>query len=206
MTRSGCALRPGAGDAGVFSVRAPPTLMQCRLPAADWAGVVQQHYEDDDVRHAGVLDRPELGTSLTMSSSHPSLTTPKHDAPPEQNDIDAVGVLTEALETVERARGHLYSFHQLTGGADERLDDAVRLLREAGHHELADRVRTELIGRDVLPGMWTYQVVEAYDEGYYGVFRDLVRDARGQLVGGRRHLLEARLKARRQGGTNDSEG
>lgn len=47
-------------------------------------------------------------------------------------DIDgvaqAVGRVTEALETIERARGHLYSFHQLTGRADLQLDEAVARL------------------------------------------------------------------------------
>ena len=40
--------------------------------------------------------------------------------------VEAVGKLTEALETTERARGHLYSFHQLTGSADLAL--GARLL------------------------------------------------------------------------------
>jgi hypothetical protein len=135
---------------------------------------------------------------MTMTRSDTSSTKPDPTGP-EQDTVEAVGTLTEALETVERARGHLYSFHQLTGGADARLDKAVDLLRKAGHHQFADRVQAELIGRDVLPGMWTYQVVEAYDEGYYSFFRDLAATAREQLVGGRRHLLEAQLKAQRQG-------
>ena len=32
----------------------------------------------------------------------------------DDRTVEAVGKLTEALETVERARGHLYSFHQLS--------------------------------------------------------------------------------------------
>lgn len=41
----------------------------------------------------------------------------------DEATVEAVGKLTEALETVERARGHLYSFHQLTGGR-EHLHEA----------------------------------------------------------------------------------
>src|SRR5690349_8080387 len=33
----------------------------------------------------------------------------------DDQTIDALGKLSKALETTERARGHLYSFHQLTG-------------------------------------------------------------------------------------------
>ncbi|MFI5839031.1 hypothetical protein ACIA8K_04855 [Catenuloplanes sp. NPDC051500] len=118
----------------------------------------------------------------------------------EINDvtIEALGKLTEALETTERARGHLYAMHQLTGEADFALDGAVEKLREAGHHELADRVQTELIGRNVIAGRWTFQLVEEYDDGYVSVFRELERTARDTLAGGRRHLYEARLKEQRR--------
>lgn len=58
----------------------------------------------------------------------------------------AAGKITEALETVERARGHLYSVHQLTGHADLQLDAAVAELHELGHAELAQHISEELIG------------------------------------------------------------
>ncbi|WP_051426525.1 hypothetical protein [Jiangella gansuensis] len=111
--------------------------------------------------------------------------------------VDAVGKLTEALETVEVARGYLYAFHQLTGSADFTLGDAVDALRAAGHHEFGDRLERELVGRNVLPGRWTFQVVEEYDDTYYQPFRDLERAGR-DLVGGRRHLHEVELKRRRR--------
>ncbi|NEW54051.1 hypothetical protein GV792_28920, partial [Nocardia cyriacigeorgica] len=80
--------------------------------------------------------------------------------------VAALGKMSEALETTERARGYLYAFHQLTGGADRTLGLAVEWLRQAGHVQLADRIETELLGRNVLPGRWTFQIVEEYDEGY----------------------------------------
>lgn len=58
----------------------------------------------------------------------------------DQATVDAVGKITEALETIERARGHLYTFHQLTGTADFQLGDAVEQLRAAGHTELAAEI------------------------------------------------------------------
>ena len=63
--------------------------------------------------------------------------------------VGALGKLSEALEACERAR-HLYSFHQLTGSADCKLGEAVQRLREAGHEKIADRLDTELFGRNVL--------------------------------------------------------
>lgn len=111
--------------------------------------------------------------------------------------IEAVGKLSEAFEVIEDARGSLYRFHRLSGTADFTLGDAVRMLREAGHEELADRIDRELLGRNVLPGMWTFQVVEGYDDTYYSTFRRFVTEARETLAGGERHTYEAQLKADR---------
>jgi hypothetical protein len=108
--------------------------------------------------------------------------------------VEALGKLSEALETADRARGHLYSFHQLTGSADIALGEAVDALAEAGHHDLADRLQRELVGRNVIAGRWTFQIVEDYDDNYWSLFRRLEEAARTELVGGRRHLYEARLK------------
>ena len=99
---------------------------------------------------------------------------------------------------VEDARGHLYGFHRLTGTADLALGEAVDLFRAAGHAELADRLQTELVGRNVLQGRWTFQIVEEYDDGYYAAFKDLEAAARDNLVDGRRHLFEAEMKEDRR--------
>ncbi|MCC3762684.1 hypothetical protein K3N28_06325 [Glycomyces sp. TRM65418] len=115
----------------------------------------------------------------------------------DDRTVEAVGKLTEALETVEIARGHLYAFHQLTGSADFKVEDAVELLEAAGHPELAQRIARELLGRNVLPGRWTFQVVEDYENTYYNVFRDIERETR-RLTDGLPHVHEADLKRRRR--------
>ncbi|WP_240956111.1 hypothetical protein [Micromonospora sp. HNM0581] len=105
---------------------------------------------------------------------------------------------TSHLETIHRVRGHLYSAHQLVGGADLMLDRVVELLRQAGHHQVADRVEHELLGRNVLPGRWTFQIMEEFDDGYYAVFQEIERYAREQLAGGQLHIYEAETKERRR--------
>ncbi|GAA1002226.1 hypothetical protein [Subtercola frigoramans] len=123
-----------------------------------------------------------------------------HRRPPGATDetIRALGKLSEAFETVEHARGLLHGFHRLTGAADLALGEAVGLLREAGHVQIADTLEHDMVGRNVIEGRWTFQIVEDYDATYYRVFEALEERARNQLVGGRRHLLEAEMKEDRR--------
>jgi len=122
--------------------------------------------------------------------------SPDHQVPDDvdQATVDAVGKLTKALETTEWARGHLYAFHQLTGEGNRYVEEAIPLLRDAGHPQWADRLERELFGRNVLEGRWTFQIVEEYDDGYWSLFRDLERAVRDDLTAGRRHLREAGMK------------
>ena len=112
--------------------------------------------------------------------------------------VEAVGSVSEALEYVERARGHLYSFHQLIGHADLLLGEACDKLRAAGHEALADRMECDLVGRNVLYGRWTFQVVEEFDDVYWSVFREHERSAREELQQGARHVFEAEMKEKRR--------
>jgi hypothetical protein len=112
----------------------------------------------------------------------------------DDQTVEALGKLSEALEVVEEARGHLYAFHRRCGTADLTLQEAVGLLREAGHAAIADDLQTNLVGRNVLPDRWSYQVVEEYDEMYYETFTAAEAAAREALVDGKRHLFEAEMK------------
>jgi hypothetical protein len=125
---------------------------------------------------------------------------PEHQRPDDVDDatVEALGKLSEALETVEEARGLLYAFHRRCGTADLALGEAVDQLRDSGHAQLATRLQRELVGRNVLEGRWSFQIVEEYDDTYYSAFRTLEQQARDQLVGGRRHLFEAEMKEERR--------
>src|SRR5262245_38185252 len=135
-----------------------------------------------------------------MTDEQTDQPAPEHTVPAgvDEATVTAVGRLTEALETTERARGHLYSWHQLTGSADLALGEAVEMLREAGHRELADRIDHDLVGRNVVRGRWTFQVVEEYDDDYWSRFRAFEHEARTSLTEGRRHLHEAAMKEDRR--------
>ncbi|HEX9970060.1 MAG TPA: hypothetical protein VGB03_07965 [Acidimicrobiales bacterium] len=121
-----------------------------------------------------------------------------HRRPPGVDDerVEAAGKVSEAFEWIERARGRLFDFHQMIGRADFVLEDAADLLDRCGERELAEHVRTEVIGRNVLDGRWTFQIVEEFDQLYYEAVRASEKAVRDRLVGGRRHVYEAELKER----------
>ena len=88
---------------------------------------------------------------------------------------EACGKASEALEYIVRVRGHLYSAHQLTGRADFLFEEAADLLDEAGMGADAQRLREEIVGRNLLDGRWTFQIVEEFDDGYYAVVEEIGR-------------------------------
>ena len=125
--------------------------------------------------------------------------------------VQGLGKLSEALETVEQARGFLYAFHQLSGKADLLLGDALDAFRatdDPAAATLADDLERDLQGRNVVADRWTFQIVEDYDAGYWTTFRDFDARARRDLAGGDRHVLEARMKQRERtpGGPRQEAG
>jgi hypothetical protein len=120
--------------------------------------------------------------------------------PPGTSDatVAALGKLSEALEAAEHARGLLYGFHRLCGNADLTLQEAVGMLRDAGHAALADDIERPLAGRDIVSGRWSFRLVGEYDTGYWEVFRDAEAYARTELGVPTRHVFEAEMKEREQ--------
>ena len=148
-----------------------------------------------------------MSESIHSTESHADASRPDelsaddpHMRPEGVDDvtIEALGKLSEAMETMERARGALYEFHQLTGTSDLQVEQAAELFKQAGHNELADLIQKDLIGRNVIDGRWTFQIVENYEDDYAELFRHIERTARNRLVGGRRHIYESEMKERRR--------
>ena len=123
-----------------------------------------------------------------------------HTRPTGTSDatVEAVGKVSEALEVIEDARGQLFNFHRKIGMADLALGEAVGLLRDAGHTDLADRIETDLVGRNVLSGRWTFQIIEEFEDGYYAAFKEHEKAVRDELMAGRRHVFEAEMKQERR--------
>lgn len=112
--------------------------------------------------------------------------------------VAAVGKVSEAFEWIERARGRLFDFHQMMGRADFLFGDAADALAEAGCTEEAEMLRNDVVGRNVLDGRWTFQIVEEFDDCYYEPTKQADREIRDRLMAGRRHVFEAELKEQRR--------
>jgi hypothetical protein len=108
--------------------------------------------------------------------------------------VAALGKLSEALEVVEEARGLLYTFHRRSGTADRILQEAIQAFYDAGEPETARQVADLLVGRDVIPGLWTFQIVEGYDSQYWQPFRAVEATVREQHGEGTAHIYEAEMK------------
>ena len=124
----------------------------------------------------------------------------QHQRPDDADDatVAAAGKVSEAFEWVVRARGRLYDVHQMIGHADAQFGEAVELLEQAGHPELAAGLRDDLVGRNALRDRWTFEVVEDFDATYHEVADRWDRRVRDELMAGRRHVHEAEMKAARR--------
>ena len=131
-----------------------------------------------------------------MPHQHDPPLTTDHTRPAGAPDatVEAVGTLSEAYEYLIRARGHLYSFHQLMGRVDKLIGEAADELRRAGHDAQADVLCDEIVGRNVLDGRWTFQVVEEFDLTYWEPATAAEQRVRDELMDGRRHVFESELK------------
>ena len=113
---------------------------------------------------------PDAGNGVGSSHPHaPGDASGRRPAGVDDATVRAVGKVTEALEWVERARGHLYEFHQLMGHADLTLGEAVDELEVAGQVEMAHSLSTDVLGRNVkLPPMEIGDLLAIHCSGAYG--------------------------------------
>jgi len=109
-----------------------------------------------------------------------------------ETELDALHRAELGVEWLRRAHGSLVEFHHATGHAMDHMAEAESTLREAGHTELADRLRDEVLPNGAVEDRWTYDLLETFEAGLLADVTDYERRARGQLADGERHLTERR--------------
>lgn len=114
----------------------------------------------------------------------------------ESNDLtheerEAIHEVEVGVEWLLRAYGHLLAFHHAVGHGMDHLDEAQGKLWAAGHENLADRIRDDILPRGVTADdRWTYSVVEEFQEAFLDPVTSFEDDARMAVTGGRRHVAE----------------
>jgi hypothetical protein len=112
------------------------------------------------------------------------------------------------VEHLHRAHGHLVAFHHSTGRAMDHLAVAEERLREAGHRELADRLRDEYLPRGVVPpcdgpeataGRWSYDILEKFQETFLDDVVAFGQGVHDRLADGQRHVMERRQEVEWKG-------
>ena len=81
----------------------------------------------------------------------------------------------------------------------QKLYDLYRAYNTWDEIPAAERLSIDLVGRNILPGRWSFQVIEEYDDGYYAAFKDHERQARDRRFAeadGRRRSEQARAYPR----------
>lgn len=133
------------------------------------------------------------------------------------DDFDLTEAEREALHDLQlgnehlyRAYGHLLSFHHAVGHAMNRLADAEEELEAGGHDEYAAVLRNDLLPAGVIDDRWTYELVEAYHDGFLADTTDFEDVVRADLAGGERHVSErdqqAEWRDRADGWEADTDG
>lgn len=119
------------------------------------------------------------------------------DDSPELSEAEIAALHSVELgrEWLNRAHGSLIEFHHSTGHAMDHLADAEERLREAGHEELANHLRDEVLPLGAVEDRWTYDLLETFESGLYDDVTAYEKQVRDDVADGRRHVAERRQES-----------
>jgi hypothetical protein len=107
-----------------------------------------------------------------------------------ETEREALHDLQLGIEHLHRGYGHLLAFHHEVGRGMERLNDAHGELRAAGYDDWADTLRDDLLPSGTVEEKWTYEVVEAFADGFLAPTVEFEEAVREGLASGQRHVTE----------------
>jgi len=111
--------------------------------------------------------------------------------PLSETELEALHEVELGLEWTQRAQGCLLEFHHATGHGMDHLYRAEERLRAAGHDDLADVIRDDLLPHGVVDeDRWSYDILEHFQESLLAETRALERQVRRELADGKRHVRE----------------
>lgn len=113
-----------------------------------------------------------------------------------ETERDALHAAQLGIEHVYRAYGDLLGCHHRTGHAMEKFAKTESLLREAGHDEFADQLRDSLLPAGAVGDAWTYELVEAFRDGFVDEVESFESNIRDELADGHHHVTEREQQRR----------
>ena len=132
--------------------------------------------------------------------------SPTDDAPDDET-VSALHEVELGFEWLQRANGHLLQFHHATGHGMDHLAAAEDHLRAAGHAELANAIRDELLPRGVVDDdRWSYDLVENFQQELLADVDAFEARAREELAAGDRHVAERQQERRWKQRRREEEG
>lgn len=114
-----------------------------------------------------------------------------------ETERQALHELQLGVEHVHRGFGALLECHHEIGNGMDHLEEARTLLAAAGHAEDAGELRDDLLPAGVFEDNWTYELVEAFRDGFLDDVDAFEQDVRDRLADGERHVAERRTQRER---------
>lgn len=106
----------------------------------------------------------------------------------------ALHELQLAVEHVHRGFGALLECHHEIGNGMDHLEEARSLLVDAGHEEYAAELRDDVLPAGVFDDNWTYELVEAFREGFLADVDEFEGNVRAELADGKGHISEREMQ------------
>jgi hypothetical protein len=116
-----------------------------------------------------------------MNSPQPNLT---------DDERTALHELQLGVEGLHRAYGHLLAFHHAIGRSMDHFAAAEPRLRAAGHTAHADAIRDRHLPAGVIDDRWSYELVEAFEAGFFEDVTAFESAVRADIAGGQAHVAE----------------
>jgi len=120
-----------------------------------------------------------------------------------ETELEALHRAELGKEWLRRAHGTLVEVHHATGHAMDHMNEAETMLREAGHTDLADQLRDELLPTGAIEDRWTYDLLESFESGILTDVTAYERRVREKIADGERHITERRQERRWQRRANE---
>lgn len=119
---------------------------------------------------------------------------------------EALHELQLGIEHLHRSYGALLTWHHQIGHAMDHVEIARDLLADAGHDEHAAALRDDVLPAGAVGDDWSFEVVEAFREGFLTEANAIEGTIRADLADGVTHVTERQLKREWRGRREESLG